>query len=108
MLDLDVVQVGVDGDRHVRCEGPGGRCPDKEGALPAPQRELHVDTRVGELPVPLCDDLVLADAGAAPGAPGHRVEALVDPPLIVELLEDGPDHVVVLVGEGVVAASHLA
>ena len=52
--------------------------------------------------VALRDDFVLGQSCAAAGAPGHYVSALVDQALLVARLEEVPDHVVVLVGLGVV------
>ena len=55
---------------------------------------------MGHLLVPLRYDLVLADARGAARAPRHHVGALVEPALLPAALEEGPDHIVVLGGEG--------
>ena len=49
------------------------------------ERKLDVDAGMGKLLVPLGNNLMLTDPCAAPRAPGHRVEAPIDPaPLINE------------------------
>ncbi len=58
-----------------------------------------------DLPVAIGDDLMLADSGGAARTPGHDISALVQPALFPALLEERPDHVIVFVGEGVVAAA---
>ena len=97
-LDLDVREVGMGGHSHVRGEGPRSGRPDEERlAGQVDQREADVEAWVGDVLVALGDDLVVGDAGAAPGAPGHDVAALVDVSLLVADLEEVPDGVVVLV-----------
>ena len=101
--DLDVRQVGMSGHGHIRGESPRRRRPDQERlAGPVDQREADVEARMGDVLVALRDDLVVGDAGAAPGTPRHDVAALVDVPLLVADLEEVPDGVVVLVRHRVV------
>ncbi len=108
LFDQEIGQLGVDRRRHVAGQGPGCGGPDQQVLTRAlPQREAEEDAGVGQLPVALGDDLVLADARAAATAPGHHVAALVDPTLVVALFQGRPDAVVVLVTEGKVAAAHL-
>ena len=121
LAHFGVGQTGADGGSDVAGERPGGGGPDQErfrqagggvaaaGAAQAalPQGEAQGDAAVGELGVAIGDDLVLADAGGAARAPGHHVGATVEPALLPTLLEEGPDHVVVFVGEGEVAAAQL-
>ena len=104
--DLDVVQVGADGSGDVGSQRPGRRRPDEERfSLPPAQREAQRDAGVRQLHVAVGDDLVLRDAGGAARAPGHYVGVLVEPALLPAALEEGPDHVVVLVGQGEVGAA---
>ena len=70
------------------------------------QREAHGQPRILAILVALVH-LHLRQAGAAAGTPRHRVVALVQPAAPVALGEEAPDEVVVLVAEGVVAATQL-
>ncbi len=62
---------------------------------------------MGQLAVAFGGDLVLADARSTARAPGHHVVAVVQPALLPALLQEGPDHIVVFIGEGEVRAAHL-
>src|SRR5262249_49093010 len=77
--DRDVLDGLADSRRDVCGQGPRRRRPDEEGlARAVDQREA--DRQAGVLPILVAlGHLVLADAGAAAGTPGHRVMALVDP-----------------------------
>ena len=88
----------MSGHSHVRGERPRRRRPDEERlAGEVDQREADIEAGVGDVLVALGDDLVVGDASAAPGAPGHDIAALVDVSLLVADLEEVPDGVVVLV-----------
>ncbi|GBD17214.1 hypothetical protein HRbin26_02132 [bacterium HR26] len=102
LAHLHVGELGVDRYRHVGRQRPGCRRPDEQRLVLAPlEREADVEAQVRDLLVALAD-LHLREAGGAAGAPRHHVVAVVDPPILVAHLEEMPDHVVVLVGEGVV------
>ena len=89
--------------RDVGGEGPRGSGPDQQRlAVRVGQRQAHVHRGVGHLLVPLGDDFVLRQAGAAARAPGHRVGASVEPAVLVAALQEMPDGVVVLIRHGVV------
>ena len=62
---------------------------------------------VGEFSITVGDNLVLADGGGAAWAPGHHIRAAVQPALLPAFLQEGPDHEVVLIGEGEIATSQL-
>ncbi len=72
-----------------------------------PQGKRSVTRSVGQLHVAIGDDLVLADAGGTARAPGHHIGAAVEPAVLPTLLDHLPDHVVVFVGEGEIAAAQL-
>ena len=97
LADLDVRQLRAHGRGHVGAQRPGGRGPHQQvlaGAVD--EREADGEARVLAVLVALVH-LHLADARAAAGAPGHRVEALVQPAALVALGQEAPDEVVVLV-----------
>ncbi len=97
-----VGQLRMHGAGDVGRERPRRRGPDEQVLpLAPPQRQAREDGLVGHVLVALVH-LVLADARAAAGAPGHAVAADVDEPPVVALLEEGPDRVVVLVRHRVV------
>ena len=75
--------------------------------MAAAQRQAQCKGRVGEFLIPVGNDLVLADAGCAARAPRHHVGAAVQPAALPALLEKGPDHVIVFVREGEVAAAEI-
>src|SRR5581483_412952 len=105
LADLHVVQVGMDGQRHVRGEGPGRRRPDEDALVgPLDQGEREVDGAMGEVTVGVgADELVLGEARAAAQAPGQRARALVEPAVIVAAAQEAPDRLDVLVGQRVIA-----
>ena len=105
--DLDVGHVRVHGRRDVCRQGPRCRRPDKQRAPRLGHRSVedgkaHEHAGVHDLLVALRHDLVLRQAGAAPGTPRHHVRSLVDPAAPVTLLEEVPDRVVILVRHRVV------
>ncbi len=103
---LHIVEFRADGGGDVAGQRPGGRRPDKQGLVVATeQREAHKDGVVGDVEVAVGDNLVLADGCATAGAPGHDVVALINPAVLVALLQEAPDLVVVLVTEGEVGAA---
>ena len=105
LAHFDVGQVGADSRSDVGGEGPGCGGPHQQGLpLPTPEGKAQGDARMGQLLIAFGYDLMLADPRAAAGAPGHHIAALVDPALLVALLEGGPDAVVVLIGEGEIGA----
>jgi hypothetical protein len=94
-LDERVGQLRVDGQRHVRDEGPRRGRPGQERGSPLRERsrrrrEPHVHARVGHRRVPL-RHLVVGEARAAPGAVGDRLEVLEQQALLVQAL-DRPPH----------------
>ena len=98
-----VGEVGMDGHGDVARQRPGRRRPHQEGAPGMlAQRQADEDSGVGDLLVPLGDDLMFRDPGGAARAPGHHVVPLVDQPPLPALLQEVPDRVVVLVGHRVV------
>ena len=101
-------QVRMHGRRHVAGEGPRRGGPHQQRSVRTVDKwkpEEH--SRVGLFLVPFRDDLVLTDAGRAAGTPGHNIMALVDHPALPALLEERPDLIVVLVGEGKIRAPEL-
>ncbi len=62
---------------------------------------------MNELLISIGDDLVLTDARATAGTPGHDVSAFVEPALLPAALEETPDLIVVLIGEGEVGTAQL-
>ena len=108
LLDLDIGQLRTDRCGHIAGQGPGGGGPHQQGfTLATAQGEAQGDAAVGELGVAIGDDLMLADGGGAARAPGHHIRAAVQPALLPAFLQEGPDHEVVFVGEGEIAASQL-
>jgi len=105
---LRVDQFLTHGGRNVTGERPGRGGPHEQGlAGPLAQRKPHGHGLVGQLGVTIGDDLMLADAGGAARAPGHRVGAAVKPAVFPALVQHVPDDIVVLVGEGKVRAAQL-
>ena len=103
VLGQAVVGGRVHGGSDVRRQRPRRRRPDDERlAVPALEREAHVERRVLELPVLAGEDLVLRDRRAAARAPHRRAMALVEPAAPVHLGEEPPDVLDVRVGERVV------
>ena len=62
---------------------------------------------MGDLLVALGGDLMLADTGGTARAPWHHVIAFVQPAVLPALLQECPDHVIILIGEGEVRAAQL-
>ena len=103
---LDVGQRRAHGRGDIAGQRPGRGCPHQERFPVAPhQRELEINRLVRQFFVAVSHDLVLADAGAAAIAPRHDIGALVEPTLVMALLEEAPDHVVVFVAEREVGAA---
>ena len=107
LLHEQVVELGAHGGGDVGRHRPGRRRPHQEVlAGPLDEREAHREPGVLAVLVALVH-LHLAHARAAAGAPGHGVDALVEPAAPVALREEAPDEVVVLVREGEVGAAQL-
>jgi len=60
-----------------------------------------------QLCISIGDDFMLADPGRTARAPGHNIHAAVDPALLPTFLKKCPDHIIVFVGEGEIAATQL-
>ncbi len=107
LAHLDVRQLGAHGRGHVRAQRPRGGRPHQQvltGAVH--EREPDGEARVLPILVALVH-LHLADARAAAGAPGHGVEALVQPATLVALGQEPPDEIVVLVREREVGSAQV-
>ena len=105
VADLEIRHLGIYGDGDIRSERPGRGGPDQErGLFLAPNGEAHEDGSVGG-DAAAFGHFHLRKARAATAAPGHHVVAAVNEALGVALLEEGPDGVVVFVGEGEIAAA---
>ena len=104
VLAQPVLLLGMHRGRDVRGQRPRRRRPDHERlALGVPQREPHVERRVGTLLVHAgLRELVLRERRAAPGAPLGRAVTDVDPPPLVHQLQEAPDVLDVRVAERVV------
>ena len=83
--DLHVVLIGVDAQRHVGGQGPGGGGPGQDEGVLALYFKLgdggalfHVFVALGHL--------VRGQGGAAAGAVGHDLKALVEQALVPDLL----------------------
>ena len=99
-----VGQVIVHGRGHIGGQRPGRGGPDQQPLTRSiDQREANGEPRVLAILVALVD-LGLAHARPAAGAPGHGVVSLVQPTPPMDLRQEGPDEVVVLVGESEVRA----
>ncbi len=104
--DLHVGQVQSDRRSDVAGQGPRGGGPDQQGFLfAAPQREADHRRIVGQIPIAVGDDLMLADPGFTARAPGHHIVAFVEPTFFPDALQERPDGVVVLGGKGEVGAA---
>src|SRR6266540_2732752 len=97
-----VLGVRLDRRRDVRRKRPWRRRPDDERlALPAVQREAHVQRRMLELGVVLLAGLlVLRERSSAARAPLGRAMTLVQPPARVNLFQEAPDVLDVRIREG--------
>ncbi len=105
LTDLDVAQLLAHGRGHVGGQRPWRGRPHKQ-RLAGPIRQRELDGQAGVLAIGVAlGHLVLTYAGAASGAPGHGVVALVEPAAAVAFGQERPDQVVVLVGEGEVATA---
>ena len=105
MPDLEIRHLGIHGDGDIGGERPGRGGPDQQrGLLLAADGEAHEDRSVGG-DAPAFGHFHLREPGAAAAAPGHHVVAAIEEALVVALLEEGPDGVIVLVGESEVAAA---
>ena len=105
----DVVDVGAHRRGHVGDEGPGrGRPHQQVGAVEVlvvrphvDQREPHVDAGVDDVAVHVgLAQLVGRQGGAAPGAVGADLVALVEQVLLPQLGEQPPHRLDVVVGQG--------
>ena len=98
-LDLVINCLGMDAERDVRGERPGGRRPREEILILA-VADLKADDRGAFLDELIAlRDLVRGQRRAAVRAIGHDLEALVEEALVVDLLERPPlglDEVIVV------------
>ncbi len=101
-------------DGGVRHECPRSRGPDEkrdtrvalgEGVIRA-HGESDIDRRIDDRLVALCQ-LVVGQAGAAPGAVGRHAMILGEQPLVEDLLERPPDALDVVLVHGPVGAIHV-
>ena len=96
-LHAHVRELGVDGDRRVRDQGPGRRGPDEQlvAALDRPavlgHRHPHVERRVDDVLVAE-RHLVARQRRAAARAVGDDLVALVEQALVGDLLQRPPDR----------------
>ena len=88
--NLDVVDVRADTDREVRRQRPRGGRPRCERGIFVLELEQHGDGRILNVHVVLAR-LEVGEHGLERGGHGHHLEALVDQPLVPELL-DHPPH----------------
>ena len=103
LLDVDVVQLGIDRGGNVGGERPGRRRPDEQrGVRLIDQRQTHEDGEMRPLLVAFGHDFVLGESRPAARAPRHHVVTLVDPAALVAGLEEPPDRVIIFVAIGVV------
>ena len=87
---FDIVQVGMNGHRHVGRQRPRRRRPHEQpvvGTVPERQRDGH--RLVGDLGIGI-QHLVLGDRGAASRTPRHRAMSHVQPAALVAALQEGP------------------
>ena len=99
-VSAHVVDVRPHRQRGVGEQRPGRGGPRQEGdARLVGQREAHVDARVHHVLVAL-RDLVRGQRGAVTRAVGHDLVALVEQPLVPDLLQRPPDRLDVGVVEG--------
>jgi hypothetical protein len=90
IVDLDVLEVGVDTETGVRGEGPGSGGPGEEVfVLATDDGEVDDNGRVRDITVVFLS-LRLAERSAEGGRVGQDLCAVVDEILFVELLEDPP------------------
>ncbi len=105
-LHLHIVQARPHGRGDIARQRPGSGRPDQQGfVIAADEREADEDRVMGHIEIAVGDDLVLADGRAASGTPGHHVFALVDPAMLMALLQEAPDLIVILVAECEVGAA---
>ncbi len=99
-LVLDVAEVGVHCDAHVRGKRPGRGGPHQEVALlVSDEPEQHEDGRAAVRLVPLCQ-LVAGQRRTAARAVGQHLVAAVQQVPLVQLFQQPPDALDVLVGVG--------
>src|ERR1039457_4550521 len=107
MAHFEIGHLGVHGHGDVGSERPRRGGPDQQrGLFLAANGEAYEDGSVGG-DTPAFGNLHLRESGAATAAPGHHVMAAIEEALVVTLLQEGPDGVIVLVGEGEVAPAVL-
>src|SRR3990172_114496 len=108
LADTHVLELWTDSRSDITRQRPWRRRPHEQAlALSVEKREAEGDAGMGELLVSLGDDFVLAQPGAAAGAPGHHVTAFVYPPPIVTGFQGGPDCVVILIRKCEVRSTQL-
>ena len=101
VLDQDVVDLLADRDRDVAGQRPRrGRPHQQVVAGLIAQRELDEDAGVFRAFLIALRQLVAAERRAAARAVGHDLVALVDQPALPVLLQDPPQRLDVVVGEG--------
>ena len=106
LSDLDIIQIGTDRCSHVAGQGPGGGGPDQQGFFSLPRSgKRRVTLRWVSSAYPSVTISCWLIAGGAARAPGHHVRAPIQPAFLPAFLQEGPDHVVIFVGEGEVAAA---
>ena len=87
--------------------GPRRGCPrDELFAWPIHKCQPEIERRIFAICIPL-SHLVLTDPRAAAGTPRHAVAPLVEPAAGMTRCKEGPDEVVVLVGEREVRTANL-
>jgi hypothetical protein len=97
LANPDVRERGFDRCRHVRRNRPRRCGPDEQVfARPIHERQPEGEPRILSILVTLVH-LHLRQPGSAAGAPGHRVVTFVQPPAPVDLGQEAPDQIVVLV-----------
>ncbi len=108
MLDHDIVDLFAHGDRDVARQGPGRGRPDEQvDTRLILQGELDEDAWVFcPLLITQCQ-LVAAEGGSAARAVGHDLVTLVDQATIPELLENPPQGLDIIIGQGAIRGGQI-
>ncbi len=101
MTNLHIGHIGMNRRCHVGRERPR-RCRPDQKCFPRSfaKGKSQCEPYMRHFAIALRHYLVLGERRGAAGTPRHHVSALVYPSAFVAFLEDRPDCVVVLVGEG--------
>ena len=106
-LNKFVIECGMHSGGNIRGYRPWRGCPrDELFAWPIHKCQPEIERRIFAICIPL-GHLMLTDPRAAAGAPRHAVAPLVEPAARMTRCKEGPDQVVILIGEGEVRTTNL-